>query len=59
MSNSDETKKNEQNPDFLWDLDILNQELAEEFQKASAGLLKDLNSLQEQMLKKLEEEDEE
>ena len=59
MSNSDETKKNEQNPDFLWDLDSLNRELAEEFQKASAGLLKDLNSLQEQMLKKLEEEDEE
>lgn len=40
MSNSDETKKNEQNPDFLWDLDILNQELAEEFQKQVLVFLK-------------------
>ena len=55
---NDESKKNEQNPDFLWGFEELNKEMSEMWLNASAGLMKDIDNLEKQLIES-EEKDEE
>ena len=56
MSN-DNSKKNVQNPDFLWDLDNFNKELSELFAEASADLIKDIDNMKKQISEEQEDEE--
>lgn len=56
---TDKSNKNVVNPDFLWDLDGLGQELRAAFLDASKDLYEDIENLEEQILGNLEKEDEE
>ena len=55
---SDDSKKNMQNPDFLWDFEELNKEMSEMWLKASAGLMKDIDNLEKQLVENQEEDEE-
>ena len=52
----DKSKKNVQNPDFLWDLDVFNKELSDLFSEASADLLKDIENMKKQISEEEENE---
>lgn len=56
MSN-DNSKKNVQNPDFLWDLDGFNKELSDLFSEASADLLKNIEDMKKQISEEMEDEE--
>jgi len=58
FSMSDDSKKNMQNPDFLWDFEELNKEMSEMWLKASAGLMKDVDNLEKQLIESQEEDEE-
>lgn len=55
--NNDNSKKNVQNPDFLWDLDDFNKELSDLFAEASADLIKNIDDMKKQISEEIEDEE--